>query len=227
VGGAAGTDWTIHVSHSTDAGQTWSKDVRTITNAKNPSLAVTSAKKVGLLYQQFTGSRWVTKLEVTANNWSTAATTVVLHTAPSGAPPRTFLPYIGDYVRLLALDRSLYGVFSGNNTPDPANFPSGVTYQRHANWTTHTLLNTDNVTPVQPSIDPFFFHWTERPIVRGPITRTPIQRKPILPIDPIVRTPIQRDPGPITPIQPITPIRPPGPGPDPVPPGQAPTDVDL
>jgi hypothetical protein len=118
-------------------------------------------------------------------------------------------------------------VFSGNNTPDPANFPSGVTYQRNANWTTHTLLSTDNVTPVPASIDPFFFHWTERPIVRGPITRVPIQRKPIIPIDPIVRTPIVRDPGPIKPVQPIVPIRPPGPGPDPVPPGQSPTDVNL
>jgi hypothetical protein len=107
VGGAAGTDWTIHVSHSTDAGQTWSADVRTITNAKNPSLAVSSSRRVGLLYQQFTGSRWVTQLEVTTNAWNTAPTTVVLHTAPSGTPPRTFLPYIGDYVRLLAVGTSL------------------------------------------------------------------------------------------------------------------------
>ena len=48
-------------------------------------------------------------------------------------------------------------MFSGNNTPNTANFPNGVTYQRHANWTTHTLLSTDNVTPVATSIDPFFF----------------------------------------------------------------------
>ena len=42
VGGAAGTDWTLHVRRSTDRGETWSPDVRTITNAKNPALAVNS-----------------------------------------------------------------------------------------------------------------------------------------------------------------------------------------
>jgi hypothetical protein len=160
VGGSGGTDWTIHVRRSTDSGQTWSADLRTITNAKNPALAVNSDGHLGLAYQQFTGTRWVTQLEVTADGWASAATTVVLHTAPSNTPARAFLPYIGDYIRLLAVDGDFYGVFSGNNTPDLANFPSGVAYQRAANWTTQTLLNTDNVTPVAASIDPFFFHWS-------------------------------------------------------------------
>ena len=35
--------------------------------------------------------------------------------------------------------------------------PSGVTYQRNANFATQTLLNTNNITPVAVSIDPFFF----------------------------------------------------------------------
>ncbi len=56
----------------------------------------------------------------------------MLHTAPSTTPARTFFPYIGDYVRLLAVGTDFYGVFCGNNTPDTANFPSGVTYQRNA-----------------------------------------------------------------------------------------------
>jgi len=108
-----------------------------------------------------------------------------------------------------------YGVFCGNNTPDPANFPSGVTYQRAANWTTHTLLSTDNVTPVASSIDPFFFHWTDQVIARGPIGRQPIERKPIL------RTPIERKPIIPQPPEPI--VREPiGPKP-----GQEPTDIDL
>ena len=115
---------------------------------------------MGFAYQQFTGTRWVTQLEVTADGWASAATTMVLHTAPSNTPARAFFPYIGDYIRLLAVDDEFYGVFSGNNTPDAANFPSGVTYQRAANWATQTLLSTDNVTPVPRSMDPFFFHWT-------------------------------------------------------------------
>jgi hypothetical protein len=160
VGGTSGTDWTMHVRRSTDSGQTWSADLRTITNAKNPSLAINANGLLGLVSQLFTGSRWVTQLEVTSDDWATPVATVVLHSAASNAPARAFLPYIGDYIRLLAVREDFYGVFSGNNTPDPANFPHGVTYQRSADWTTHTLLNTDNITPVATSIDPFFFHWS-------------------------------------------------------------------
>jgi hypothetical protein len=163
VGRVSGTDWTLHVRHSQDHGQTWSRDVRTVTNAKNPSLAVNADGRVGLLLQQFTGTRWVTRLELTTDAWASAATAAVLHTAPADTPARAFFPYLGDYVRLLALGHDFYGVFCGNNTPDHANFPQGVTYQRAADWTTHTLLSTDGVTPVAPSIDPFFFHWSDVP----------------------------------------------------------------
>jgi hypothetical protein len=51
VGGSAGTDWTLHVSRSTDRGQTWSADHRTIKNIKNPALAVNCNCLLGLLYQ--------------------------------------------------------------------------------------------------------------------------------------------------------------------------------
>ena len=233
VGGPAGTDWTLHVSRSTDRGQTWSADVRTITNAKNPSLAVNANRLLGLAYQQFTASQWVTQLELTSNAWGTAAETHVLHRAPAGTPTRSFLPYIGDYIRLLAVGREFYGVFSGNNTPDMANFPSGVAYQRRADWTTHTLLNVDGTT-VGASIDPFFFHWSEPIVPRGPIvTRGPITRSPIIPRSPILAR------GPVIPRQPII-RQPPGPiagasaSPTPKPPRvrrkpklKPPTDIDL
>jgi len=224
VGGQSGTDWTVHVSRSTDHGQTWSADVRTITNAKNPSLAINSNRRVGLLYQQFTSNRWVTQLELTSDAWATTATTAVLHTAPSSTPSPSFLPYIGDYVRLLAVGADFYGVFCGNNTPDPANFPSGVIYQRNANWTTHTLLDIDNQTPVAVSIDPFFFHYSQslifrhpiarEPIMRLPIVRQPITRQPIIrqPInrEPIIREPVGPEPGPIGPAPPVGPEGDPG-----------------
>ena len=58
---------------------------------------------------------------------------------------------------MMAVGTSFYGIFSANNTPDNANFPNGVTYQRNANFATKTLLAIDNVTPVPTSIDPFFF----------------------------------------------------------------------
>ena len=95
--------------------------------------------------------------------WATPAEAHVLHSALATAPPRRFLPYLGDYIRLLAVGDDHYGVFSGANRPDHANFPSGVTYQRNANWTTQTLLGTDGTSGVVESIDPFFVHHTPGP----------------------------------------------------------------
>jgi hypothetical protein len=165
VGGQAGTDWTLHVRQSTDRGATWSNaDLRTVTNAKNPALAVNAAGTVGLLFQELAGvggaSRWVTQLELTNDAWQTPPSSLILHTALASDPPTQGPPYLGDYLRLLAVGQDFYGVFSGSNRPDLANFPLGVVYQRNVNWAARTLLNTDNASPVQTSIDPFFFHYT-------------------------------------------------------------------
>jgi hypothetical protein len=164
VGGVNGTDWTLHVRHSTDRGHTWSPDVFTVKNAKNPSLAINDQGQVALLFQRLVGTgaaaRWSTRLSVTTDAWATGVRPHILHTALASQPPRQFLPYLGDYVRLVAVGHEFFGVFSGSNRPDMANFPNGVTYQRNANFTTHTLLRTDNVTQVAVSIDPFFFRFT-------------------------------------------------------------------
>lgn len=164
VGGPTGTDWTVHVRRSTNRGRTWSADVRKITNAKNPALAVNAHGQLGFMYQQLVGtgsaSRWVTQLELTADSWKTAAQKFVLHSALSSSPVRTFLPYLGDYIRLLAVGDDFYGVFSGSNQPDQANFPNGVTYQRNVNWATHTLFGADGASSVAVSIDPFFVHYS-------------------------------------------------------------------
>ncbi len=153
-------DYTLHVQRSTDRGATWSAYLRTITNAKNPALAINSRGSVGFLYRQLTGTapnqRWETHLERTSNAFTTF-TDLLLATMPGDVPTRTFFPYLGDYDHLMAVGKDFYGVFSANNTPDMANFPLGVVYQRNANFATHTLLNKDNVTPVAVSIDPFFF----------------------------------------------------------------------
>jgi hypothetical protein len=134
-----------------------------VTNAKNPALAVNDHGLVGLMFQQLVGTgaaaRWVTQLELTSDAWASAPTSFVLHTARASQPPRDFLPYLGDYIRMVTVGSDFYGVFSGSNYPDMANFPNGVTYQRNANWTTHTLLRTDNVTQIPVSIDPFFVHY--------------------------------------------------------------------
>jgi hypothetical protein len=59
--------------------------------------------------------------------------------------------------------RDFYGVFSTANTPDLANFPSGVVFQRKHDFNTRTLFDVDGVTPVGISIDPFFFKVSAQP----------------------------------------------------------------
>jgi hypothetical protein len=150
--------YALHLLRSTDRGRTWSPELRRLDDALNPALAINSAGKVGFLYQQLTGpgtaQQWVTKFESSTNG--TSWTAVTLSQAPAKRPPKDFDPYLGDYEHLMAVGTDFYGVFSANNTPKKTNFPSGVVYQRNADWNTNTLLDVDNVTPVAISIDPFF-----------------------------------------------------------------------
>ncbi|MEV7027695.1 hypothetical protein [Kitasatospora sp. NPDC093558] len=159
VGGPSGTDNTMHVQRSTDRGQTWTQARADLADVKNPALAVNSEGLVGLAYQLFADNQWTTILETTADNWQNDPETTKLHQAPANVPDSGGqLPYLGDYIRLLAVGSDFYGVFAGNNTPDNANFPVGVSYQRNADFTTHQLLDVDGTPGVQISIDPFFFH---------------------------------------------------------------------
>jgi hypothetical protein len=159
-GDQQGGTYTLYVRKSTDSGVTWSGNLRTIANATNPALAINNKGRLGFLYQQVTGlapgQRWETTLELTANDFA-STTSYVLANTPAATPIRNGQPYLGDYLYMMAVDTSFYGIFSANNTPDKDNFPNGVTYQRNADFATKTLLAGDNVTQVQASIDPFFF----------------------------------------------------------------------
>lgn len=158
---SVGSFLTLHVRRSTDRGKTWSGpgDLLAVPNATNAALAINSAGVIGLLYQQVTGTgagqRWVTHVQRSPNGvvW----TDLVLANVPATTPVKTFDPYIGDYDHMVAVGLRFFGIFSANNTPNMANFPNGVKYQRNANFTTHTLLNVNNSSPVAVSIDPFFF----------------------------------------------------------------------
>ena len=85
---------------------------------------------------------------------------MILATTPANQPPGQGLPYLGDYLHLMAVNQDFYGIFSANNTPDPANFPNGVVFHRNNDMGAHTLFDVDGVTPVDVSIDPFFFKIT-------------------------------------------------------------------
>jgi hypothetical protein len=156
----ANSDFVLHLCKSDDRGVTWSpSDLLTVTNATNAALAINGAGVVGLLYQQLVGvgaaARWKTHFRRSSNgvNWND----LILADTPASVPAKTFDPFLGDYTHLVAVDGAFYGVFSANNSPNMLNFPCGVTFQRNANFTTHTLLAVDNTTPVATSIDPFFF----------------------------------------------------------------------
>ena len=60
---------------------------------------------------------------------------------------------------LIALRDDFYGVFCANNTPDLANFPHGVKFQRNVDFPSKTLRGVNGVTIIPPSIDPFFFRY--------------------------------------------------------------------
>ena len=65
--------------------------------------------------------------------------------------------WTGDYNGLQAHGRDFYGTFATDNTPDLANFPHGVRYQRKVNFTTKQLLDLAGNPVIVSSIDPFFF----------------------------------------------------------------------
>lgn len=157
VGG--GDIYSIHVRSSTDRGATWTGDLRVIKDATCCALAVADNGTAGFLYQQLTGtgssSRWVTHLEQTRDAFSHLSDNV-LATVPGDAPAEQFLPYLGDYNYLLSVGNEFRGVFCANNTPDSTNFPSGIRYQRGADFSAKRLLDGSGNT-VGISIDPFYF----------------------------------------------------------------------
>ena len=160
--------YTLHVRRSDNRGVTWTGDLITISNATNPALAVNSVGKVAFLYQLNTpfgvplaNQRWETHVRRSVN-LGVAWDDLILANTSAAAPVAAFIPYLGDYDHILAQGKDFYGIFSASNFPDAANFPQGVTYQRNSNFMTKQLLQTDGVTPVAISIDPFFFKITEQ-----------------------------------------------------------------
>jgi hypothetical protein len=160
----ATSDYTLHVRRSADRGNNWSSsDILRIATATNPSLAVNTRGHVGFLYQQLTGSgsqRWQTHLRRSTNNGITWSDDTLADT-PADTPTSTSSVYLGDYDHLTAVGKDFYGIFSAANMPVLANFPSGVVFQRNADFGTGTLRDVTNTTTVGASIDPYFFHATD------------------------------------------------------------------
>ena len=154
--GSTSASYTLHVRNSTTGGAMWSGDLYTIASATNPGIAVTTAGEVGFLYQRANSGHFETHLIRTSNNFSSTSD-ILLANVPDSAGSYGGSNPIGDYACLLAVGKDFYGVFSANNTPDTANFYSGVVFQRNHDFATHTLTDLAS-SPVAASIDPFFFH---------------------------------------------------------------------
>lgn len=158
----ASSPFTLHVRRSDDSGQTWTSDLRTVTNVTNPGLGVNVRGTVGLLYQRLmsptSGNRWETHFELSDDHGATIRSNLTLaDVADLGGTSRT----LGDYANLVSVGKNFYGGFCAFNAPIAANFPNGVTYLRNADWPTQRLLANDGVTTVTPSIDAFFLRWRE------------------------------------------------------------------
>jgi hypothetical protein len=151
--------YSLHLRKSINKGANWGADIRKVDSATNPALAVNSLGRLGFVYQQLTGTspnqRWQTIIELTTNDFG-ATTSHVLADTPASTPSAMGDPYLGDYISMNAVGETFYGIFCASNVPDTANFPSGVTFQRNADWGTHQLLSLFS-SVVSPSIDPYFF----------------------------------------------------------------------
>jgi hypothetical protein len=156
--------YTLHVRRSDDSGQNWTDaDLFNVANATNPGLAVNANGVVGLLYQELVSvnatHRWRTHLVHSIDHFTNVAADTILADVLDSREGATTSVIIGDYANLITIGMDFYGVFSAYNVPDTSNFPSGVTYLRNHNFSTQELLNVDSITPVAPSVDPFFVHY--------------------------------------------------------------------
>lgn len=147
----------LQLRRSVDRGQTWSKaGLSPIPNAKSPGLAVNDKGQVGLIYQQLTGSgnsqRWETHLAFSENSIQWSDTVLATVIATNYTP---FYAFVGDYTNIMTVGNNFYGVFCAFNNPASKYWPQGVTFQRNHNY--NALFGNDDLTPVAPSIDPFFF----------------------------------------------------------------------
>jgi hypothetical protein len=151
---------TIHVRRSINRGVDWSDDLLTVTSAINPEVAIDDIGIVGVLYQSVVGGKWETRVARSNDMDATTFTMpgILLASQSATTPTVTFWPYIGDYASLVAVGTNFVGMFSASNYPDKANFMTGVTFQREADWTAHKLYaDAAHTVDVAPSIDPFFF----------------------------------------------------------------------
>jgi uncharacterized repeat protein (TIGR01451 family) len=169
----------INVQYSQDTGQTFGKQVYTtdlslVDAAGVPAMAVAADGTMGLMYLAKKGNSMQVRIfkaydgTFNAQGKLTPTSDQVLASFPINDPIEYGAPAIGDYIQLKAVGNDFYGIFTASNDPKPANFPSGVYYQRNVNvggilksnvWlSSPATLVDNNGNGVPPSMDPFFYY---------------------------------------------------------------------
>jgi hypothetical protein len=155
--GTSSANYTLHVRKSTKGGASlsWSGDLTAVSPATNPGIAVNALGQVGFMFQKLVSGKWETHFIRSTDGGTTWPMDVLLANVPDAAGSYAGANPIGDYLSLGSVGRGFYGIFSANNTPDPANFHAGTVFQRKHDFSTKKLLDlSNNAVPV--SIDPFF-----------------------------------------------------------------------
>ena len=138
----------LYVHRSQDGGKTW-KDLLAIDNAAIGNLSVAANGTWGLMNIRVDNGRMIQEFRQNGGD------PTVLASWPLNDPPGGVV-YVGDYQSLVVVGNTFYAGFCASNSPDLADFPSGVVYQRNADFPGHRLLAVTGA-PVQHSIDPYFF----------------------------------------------------------------------
>ena len=157
----------LRVMRSNKSGTEWLPILYTVTNAKNPGLAVNANGTVAFLYQEVTTDShkreiWKTQLVLTKDDFTNRNSLTLAEFPAAELDCVSGQPRLGDYLSLTAMGNDFYGIFPSSNVPDRNRFPClkssqcQVTLQRKADFNTRRLLDLDE-NEVQPSIDPFFF----------------------------------------------------------------------
>ena len=164
-GEVLGNQPVLHVIRSKDGGRNWSGILHTVNNAKNPGLAINNRGTLAFLYQQVvTDPRgqqtWLTNVELTKDDFQNVNPLTLAKFPVAEINSIVGQPRLGDYLHLMALENTFYGIFSASNVPDPSRFPFGVIFQRYNNLAAKKLLDQHGH-EVASSVDPFFFKVTE------------------------------------------------------------------
>jgi len=151
----------VHLSSPAISGSTtWTEtELSVVHNGLNPAVAMDADGRVGFLYQRWidstaTQSFWETHIAI-ANSDSSAFQDVVLSRTPGRIPGYgNKNPYVGDYLALVSVGTSFYGVFSASNDP---RFHCGTMYLRQVQNVASPCATRSLPAGVPVSIDPFFF----------------------------------------------------------------------